>query len=123
MLCSLGRLDHAWEFTAAGARTASQDDLASQILAGSARGRLLARRGAAADGEAEARRAVELAERTDFLNFHGDALMALGEVLDAAGRPDEAREAITRAGSLYEQKGNVVAAASAGAALAASLTG
>jgi hypothetical protein len=54
---------------------------------------------------------VALAERTDLVNLHGDALLDLAAVLDADGRPAEAAEAGADALRLYEGKGNVVSAA------------
>jgi tetratricopeptide (TPR) repeat protein len=55
-----------------------------------------------------AREGVEIAERTDALNMHGDALMRLAEVLRAAGRTDVAERAARDALELYERKGNLV---------------
>jgi DNA-binding SARP family transcriptional activator len=71
-------------------------------------------------GEAEhlAREAEELAGRSDFLNFHGDALVDLAEILTVSERPDEAADALAEAVRLYERKGNVVSAAKARSFLA-----
>jgi hypothetical protein len=60
---------------------------------------------------------VAIAGRTDFLDMHGDALMALAEVLRQAGRDEEARSAAQEAIQLYERRGNVVSVARAGALL------
>ncbi len=60
---------------------------------------------------AYAREAVALAETTDDLNLHGDALMDLAEVLSVGGRTSEAISALEAALELYERKGNVVSAA------------
>jgi hypothetical protein len=57
-----------------------------------------------------ARQAVEIAERTDFLGFHADALSGLAEVDRLGDRPEAATEALASAIRLYERKGNVVAA-------------
>ena len=57
-----------------------------------------AHRGEHADGRALAREAVALAEQTDGLNMQGDALCDLAQVLQAAGRNDEAT-ATLRAGA------------------------
>jgi hypothetical protein len=57
-----------------------------------------------------AREAVALAGTTDALNLHGDALMALAEVLRIVGRSDQATEAAQQALDCYARKGNVVSA-------------
>ena len=82
------------------------------------RAKLAARRGEVERAEALAREAVSLAEQTDFVLFHADALLDLAEVLRLAGRPEEAAAAAEEAVRLYERKGAVVAAESAQALLA-----
>ena len=86
VLCDLERWDDAAEAVAASERTTSPDDRASHILIGAAQGRLLAARGSVEEAEAHARKAIAIAETTDFLTMHGDALVALGRVLEAARR-------------------------------------
>ena len=54
-----------------------------------------------------AREAVEIGERTDALNWQGDALCDLAQVLEAAGRPSEAAEALEQALDRYERKQNL----------------
>ena len=93
------------------------DDYASQILWRSVRAKAFAREGRLDDGEQLAREAVTLAEATDDINFRGDALMALAEVLCLAERPGEAVPVIEEALRLFEQKGNVVSARKARALL------
>ncbi len=73
-----------------------------------ARGKLLARRGEFQEGERLAREAVALAEETDMLNAHADALIDLAEVLALAGQ--DARAELGQALALYEGKGNLVMA-------------
>ncbi len=60
---------------------------------------------------------MALAETTDDLNLHGNALMDLAEVLSLFERLSEADAAIEAASGLYERKGNVVSAARAAEAL------
>jgi Flp pilus assembly protein TadD len=74
------------------------------------RATMLARRGELEEAERLGREAVNWSQRTDFLNWRGDVLLDLAEVLRAAGKPDEARTAVEQALALYEQKGNVVSA-------------
>jgi class 3 adenylate cyclase/tetratricopeptide (TPR) repeat protein len=89
--------------------SAAPDDMASQVLWRSARSRVLAASGDAAQAEPLAREAQELAEQTDDINMHADTLVNLGIVLTEAGRPKEAAEALDQAAELYERKGNKVA--------------
>jgi ATP/maltotriose-dependent transcriptional regulator MalT len=77
------------------------------------RAKVLARRGAHAEAERNARDAVSLADDTDMLNWQGRALVDLAEVLALAGRREEAAAELDRAIALYKRKGNVVADASA----------
>jgi tetratricopeptide (TPR) repeat protein len=82
------------------------------------RAKAIANGGRLAEGEQLAREAVALAQDTDDINLHGDALMALAEVLRLAERPDEAAPFIDQALRLYEQKGNLVSAGKARSLLA-----
>jgi class 3 adenylate cyclase/tetratricopeptide (TPR) repeat protein len=86
---------HAWE-----------DDIVTQVMWRVARARSWA---AAEPAEAErlARRAVELAAPTDFLELQATALLALARVLREAGSP-EAASVAAEARAVYERKGNVV---------------
>jgi tetratricopeptide (TPR) repeat protein len=76
-----------------------------------ARARLALHRGELAEAVALARRAVGIDERTDYLNRRADAWLSLAEVLRARGEVSEADSAVRAAVGLYEQKGNVAAAA------------
>ena len=57
-----------------------------------------------------AREAVRLAESTDGLNRRAKAERDLAEVLQLAGRLEEAGAALNRAIELFEEKGNIVSA-------------
>jgi len=109
-LSALGRLDEADELTQAAEEHASHDDVAAQMLWRQVRARVLARRGQVDEAEQAAREAVSLAESTDMLNMHGDALVDLAEVYALGGRVSDAGQELERALALYQRKGNVVAA-------------
>jgi hypothetical protein len=68
-------------------------------------------RGSAADAEAAARRALELAERTDLVSDQADALLTLADALEARELPGDATLARSRAAELFRAKGNLPAAA------------
>jgi class 3 adenylate cyclase/tetratricopeptide (TPR) repeat protein len=70
----------------------------------------LAAQGRDTEAEAVALEALELVERTDMLDVHGDVLELVAELDLAAGREGLARERFENALALYERKGDVVAA-------------
>jgi thioredoxin-like negative regulator of GroEL len=82
----------------------------SHIVWRSTRAKVLAHRRELKAAEELAVEAVTFAEGSDFLNAHADALMDLAEVLQLAGRPEDAGDVLARAQSLYERKENVVMA-------------
>jgi DNA-binding SARP family transcriptional activator len=108
-----GRLEEALALTEQSARDAAPDDLHTQVQWRGPRAKVLALAGEPEDAERLAREAVELAERTDFLNMQAASLLDLAEVLRARRRRAEVGKLVDRAVALYEQKGNRVAAAQA----------
>ena len=112
-IAAQGRLEEAERFIEVSREAAGEDDLSAQMVWQGLQARILATRGQLGEAEELARSAVALAARTDFLNQHGDALLELALVLEAAGRTAEARAAVTQALGLYGRKGNLVAAAGA----------
>lgn len=116
-LYAQGRYEEALRFTTISENAAAPDDMTSQILWRATRAKACVRRGEAAKAEGLAREAVALAEKTDCLNLHGDALISLAETLAAKGEVDEAAVASREALALYEAKGNGVSAAHARARL------
>jgi DNA-binding SARP family transcriptional activator len=105
-----GRYEDAFRYTEISEEAAPEEDRSANVQWLAARAKVLARRGRAKEGERVARRALQLAEPTDFLNMRGHTLMDLAEVMRLAGRSGDAVSAVTGALHLYEQKGNVVAA-------------
>ena len=107
-LCALGRHDEAEPLAQLGrAVDATEQDVPSQILWRQVQALVHAHRGEHAEAEALAREAVAITERTDALNFQGDALCDLAEVLHAAGQSDEAAATLTQALERYERKSNL----------------
>jgi predicted ATPase len=109
-LIQLGRDDEAFELTRESEQLAAEDDVTAQVPSREARATILARRGELEDAEKLARKAVTIAESTDWTNLRGDAQMTLADVLRLAGRSDDAIEAARRGLERYERKGNIVAA-------------
>jgi len=97
--------EEAERFAGVCAETAGPDDLVSQILWRTTHAKVLAQRGELEAAEAVARDAIRLAEATDALQRHADALLDLAEVLRIARRAEEAVPFVQEALRLYEQKG------------------
>ena len=113
-----GRHAEAEQATLLSEELAASEDVASQAGWRSERARALAHRGELAEAEKLAREALELTEPTDGLDWIGGAHYALAEVLELAGRRDEAAEAVARALEAWERKGIVLYAERASAKLA-----
>ena len=106
-----GRADEAGELALRAAAGAAAEDTLTQAIWRAVQARALARRGACEEAEALIREALALIEPTDLLSQHGDAMLALAEVLRACERHDEAERAIRDGLAMYELKGNQTAAA------------
>jgi ATP/maltotriose-dependent transcriptional regulator MalT len=117
-----GHLEEAWSLTQTAEEAAAADDLSAQIVWRAVRAQLLAQQGELAGAERMSREAVEMAERTDWLSDHGDALVARARVLQMAGNRDAAAACLSGAAALYAQKGNTIAAQRVQALLAHSVT-
>ena len=103
-LCALGRFEEA-EACARRSRAAGDaDDLVSQGLWREVQALVESQRGRHAEAERLAREALAYLERTDSLAFQGGALRDLAEVLLAAGRAEEAADALGQALDRYERK-------------------
>jgi class 3 adenylate cyclase/tetratricopeptide (TPR) repeat protein len=92
-------------------RLAVPEDADAQIAGRSVRAKLLARLGDLEEAERLARDAAERAARTDYLDLRAKTVAELAEVLRLAGGTEEAAAAVQEAIRLYEEKGNVAAAA------------
>jgi class 3 adenylate cyclase/tetratricopeptide (TPR) repeat protein len=117
-LCAQGGWEEAMWLTEAAEAAAGDDDVITQILWRGARAKVLAHQGSQEEAETLARAAVVMAG-TDYITNRGDALMDLGEILRQGNKVGDSRAAFQEALDLFEQKGNVVSAERARAALEA----
>ena len=113
-LYELGLDDEAYEWAEKGRALGADDDIATQVHWRRVEAKVLARRGETERGEALAREAVSLLERTDMLDEQADALLDLARVLDLAGRRDETTAVLADAIDRYERKQNLMMSGRAG---------
>ena len=104
VLCDRAALDEALTLTVEAETISADDDYLSQVLWRSARARVLARRDQPAALEL-ATDAVARAAATDVLIDHGNALLTLAEVHEAAGRGKDALGAVQDAIAVFAAKG------------------
>jgi class 3 adenylate cyclase/tetratricopeptide (TPR) repeat protein len=107
-----GHLDEAIELATdaqalAGVNNADPSTLAVVL---SVRARVASGRGDHEEATRFARDAVRTLRQMEYVGLQADTKRVLGEVLAAAGRPDEAASALSAALALYEQKGSTVLA-------------
>jgi predicted ATPase/class 3 adenylate cyclase len=108
-----GRFEEAEAYSRISEDVAAPDDVSSQFLWRTVRGKVLARRGEFAEGERLVREALDVIRTSDEPDSQGEALLDLTEVLALAGRNDEARAPAREALELFELKGNVASTARA----------
>jgi ATP/maltotriose-dependent transcriptional regulator MalT len=92
---------------------AATDDASAQFSWRALRAKGLARRGAFGEAGALARKAAEIAAKTDALSQHAQVLIDQAEVLRLEGRRAEAAAAAENAVRLLEMKGNTAASRNA----------
>jgi tetratricopeptide (TPR) repeat protein len=109
-LYSLDRLDEAETWADRVVEIHASEDAWQQTLWRQVKAKVYARRGEFAEAERLAGEAVAISDETDMLNLQGDAHADLGEVLQLAGKPDEAAAALKQALARYERKENIVMA-------------
>jgi tetratricopeptide (TPR) repeat protein len=108
--CDLDRLADAERWAARSAELGTEEDAVTQMLWRQALARVLVRRGEHAEAERLASEAVEIGETTEDLNSKAEVRADLGEVLELAGRPEDAAVASEEALARFEAKENVVRA-------------
>jgi class 3 adenylate cyclase/tetratricopeptide (TPR) repeat protein len=109
-LYELGRLDEAEEWARKGSEMGGGDDVTTQAMASQVLARVLAKRGEYQEAERLARTAVALTDVSDSPVGQGDTRRDLAEVLELAGRREEATAAFREALERYERKGALVPA-------------
>jgi class 3 adenylate cyclase len=109
-LYSEGRYSEASDWCRLAEESAPSGDVAAQFGWRGLRGRLLAREGLIAEGEALVMDAVRIAERTDAVTHHGEVLLDVAEVLRLGERQTEAAARIEEALELFDAKENAASA-------------
>jgi tetratricopeptide (TPR) repeat protein len=112
-LLAQGRDKDALAMAATGREYAAPEDIPAQIGWRGPTATALARHGQQEESERLAREAVELAEKTDFLDLHASVMLNLADVLRLGGNASEAAGTARAAAALYASKGNLVALARA----------
>jgi tetratricopeptide (TPR) repeat protein len=107
----MGRWDDAERWGQITLDLAVLDDVEAQAQGHAILGRVHAARGDLDNAERLARRAVEIATSTDYVDRQGSALRDLAEVMVAAGRIDEARVTLDQALETFTRKGATALAA------------
>lgn len=105
MLCEVGRYDEAEQLAAQGRDLGDEHDPVTQSRWRLVAALVAAHRGEHTDAERLAREALSYSQQTDSPRLQGNAYYDLAEVLQAAGRRDEAAAAWHEALDRYERKG------------------
>jgi class 3 adenylate cyclase/tetratricopeptide (TPR) repeat protein len=111
VLCALGRYDEAELLAQRGRELGDQEDVMTQQVWRQTQALVHLARGQHAEAERLAREAVDFSLRSDSPLRQGNALCDLAEVLTAAGKTDNAAEALGQALERFERKGDVPDAA------------
>jgi tetratricopeptide (TPR) repeat protein len=106
-LCALDRYADAERYARLARELEVRQNMLGQATWRQVQARVHASRGKHAEADVLAHEAVTIAERTDGLNYQGDAFRDLAEVLEAAGRSDEAASALEQALDRYVRKKNL----------------
>jgi tetratricopeptide (TPR) repeat protein len=104
VLCALGRYDEAERLAQSGRELGHDEDGTTQRTWRQTQALVHSARGQHATAERLAREALDFSLQSDSPLYKGDALSDLAEVLEAAGRRDEATAALREALGCYERK-------------------
>jgi tetratricopeptide (TPR) repeat protein len=113
-----GRYDEAEHYTRVSEEASARDDPASQSHWRSVRAKILARRGRIEEAEMLGREALAVMEDTDYLDYRAALRLDLAEILELAGRGEEAVPLLREAVEICEARGNVVRGRQAASRLA-----
>jgi class 3 adenylate cyclase len=108
-LAEQARFAEADEYALISEQTGALADIVTQAVWRSARALVAAHAGDDERAEKLGREAVELAERTDFLDLHARTALTLATLLRSRGSAGEAAALVVDARRAYERKGNRIA--------------
>jgi ATP/maltotriose-dependent transcriptional regulator MalT len=110
VLYAQGRHDEAEQMSLRAQELADADDIESQLRWRTVQAKLMARKGNPDVALILIGEAVDLVGRTDAVVAQAETLVDLADVLRHGGRGKDAEEALDQAITLFETKGNIVAA-------------
>jgi tetratricopeptide (TPR) repeat protein len=110
-LLAQGRDEEGMQVADIAVQRAVPEDIDAQVGWRRVRAKLLARRGDLLEAERLARDAMAMIERTDYLDLRAQVGADVAEVLHLANRPEESAASLREALGVFEQKGNIAAAA------------
>jgi ATP/maltotriose-dependent transcriptional regulator MalT len=111
VLLNQGRLDEVSEWVDRSRATTGADDVVNFVFIDILEGAVLASEGRYTEGEASGRRAVELADTTDYVYARPFAHSYFAEILALSGKREEAMSHAATAMEIVAAKGNVMLAA------------
>jgi class 3 adenylate cyclase/tetratricopeptide (TPR) repeat protein len=110
-LCGQERYDEAERYAGEARRLGAKDDLTTQMYWRVAQAEVLASRGQVEEAFRLVQEAQDVIDPTDYTTDRAAALLSRATVENAAGSRDRARVALEQAVGLFEEKGDVTAAA------------
>jgi len=111
VLLSQQRLEEVSEWLDRSRETTGSDDVVNFVLIGALEGTVLAHEGRHEEAEVSGRKAVQLADTTDYVYARPVAHAYFAEMLVLSGKQDEAKEHAATAMEILAGKGNIMLAA------------